>query len=216
MVEFSKYIFRLFERFGYEFKCQLSEGKYLYKHQQQADYWIVSDGLGAMEQQYDLFTALTVKYKEQYPLADKNTSLLMLVDMESYKEPENGNLFVQMENDPLYFKKYILPYTHTDFEDLEGRLKAMEVESIEDIIMRNEVFEDLIQNKGYARLLYSIIHKLPFIPIITDGAKDLDNNLDISPDITPLANSLESFPEKEEQFDSFIENLIKLQEDEGN
>ncbi len=218
MEEFDKFIFQLFERFDYEFKCELSKGRYLYKHQQKSDYWIVSDSLKVMKQQYDLYMALTVEHKEECPLADKNTSLLMLVDTDSYKRvTEDESLFVQVENEPLYFKKYVLPYTKTAFDELQKKMVRMEAESAEDIIMKNEVFEDLTQNKGYAKLLYTIIHKLPFIPIIIDGAKELDNKLNTSFGIAPLAEkSLDSFPDEEEQYDSFIEKLIKEHEDEGN
>lgn len=217
MEEFDKFIFQLFERFGYEFKCQLSKGQALYKHQQKSDYWIVAKGLNAMKYQYDLYTDLTDEHKDECPLADKNTSLLMLVDMESDRDlTEDEDLFVQMENEPLYFKKYVLPYTQAAFDELQEKMVQMKAESTEEIIMKDEVFEDLTQNKGYAKLLYTIIHKLPFIPIITDVAKELDNELKISLDVVPLAKSLDSFPEEEEQYDSFIEKLIKEHEDEGN
>ena len=82
MEEFEKFIFLQFERFGYEMKVQIMDGQFLFKHKDKEDYWIVSDGLWAMEHQYELFQELKKEHKNEFPRADKNTSILLLINME--------------------------------------------------------------------------------------------------------------------------------------
>lgn len=216
MEEFNKFIFHIFEQHGYELRCQILEGQSLYKHKDKDDYWIISDGFWAIENQYKLYEALTKDYKGDFPHADKNTSLLLLIDIEREAEGNEDARFVQMENDPLYFKKYVLPYTKSSFDELKAKLESMKAGSVEDIIMRNEVFEDLKKNEEYAQLLYTIIHKLPFIPISTEGKKDLNDVLFFSLETSPLAISLDTFPNEREQQDAFIENLIMAYENKEN
>lgn len=116
MEEFEKFIFLQFERFGYEMKVQIMDGQFLFKHKDKEDYWIVSDGLWAMEHQYELFQELKKEHKNEFPRADKNTSILLLINMESENITEDDERFVQIENDPLYFKKYVLTYTAKAFQ----------------------------------------------------------------------------------------------------
>lgn len=214
MEEFDKFIFQIFERFGYEFKCLVLDGQFLYKHHEKEDYWIVSDGFWGMDHQDELYEVLDREHKDEFPLANKNTSLLLLIDTEAENVADDNLDFVRIENDSLYFKKYVLPYTKAAFKGLQEKFEQMEVGSVEDIIMENDIFEDLKNNEGYAKLLYSIIHKLPFIPIKTDGLKEFQHELNYSPETEDLAVSLGDFPDKEEQQDSFVENLIKEYEDE--
>lgn len=214
MEEFEKFIFFQFERFGYEMKVQIMDGQFLFKHKDKEDYWIVSDGLWAMEHQYELFQILKEGHKNEFPRADKNTSILLLINLESDKIAEDDERFVQIENDPLYFKKYVLTYTARAFSTLMQKINSMEVRALEDVVMNNHIFVDLTCNEEYAKLLYTIVHKLPFIPIHTENVKDYDNQLSFSTAIAPLYGSLENFPEKENGIDSFIENLINDYEDE--
>lgn len=214
MEEFEKFIFLQFERFGYEMKVQIMDGQFLFKHKDKEDYWIVSDGLWAMEHQYELFQELKKEHKNEFPRADKNTSMLLLINMESENITEDDERFVQIENDPLYFKKYVLTYTAKAFSTLMQKINGMEVSLLEDVVMNNHIFVDLTCNEEYAKLLYTIVHKLPFVPVHTEKVKDYDNQLSFSPAIAPLYGSLEKFPEKENDIDSFIETLINDYEDE--
>ncbi len=214
MEEFEKFIFLQFERFGYEMKVQIMDGQFLFKHKDKEDYWIVSDGLWAMEHQYELFQELKNEHKNEFPRADKNTSILLLINMESENITEDDERFVQIENDPLYFKKYVLTYTAKAFSTLMQKINSMEVSLLEDVVMNNHIFVDLTCNEEYAKLLYTIVHKLPFVPVHTEKVKDYDNQLSFSPAIAPLYGSLERFPEKEDGIDSFIETLINDYEDE--
>lgn len=214
MEEFDKYISQIFERFGYEFKCQILDGQFIYKHHVKDDYWIVSNGFWAIEHQDELFDVLDKEHKDEFPLAPKNTSLLLLIDTETGKVTDDNVDFVRIENDLLYFKKYVLPYTKAAFKCLQDKLKQMKADSVDEIIMSNEVFEDLKDNEEYAKLLYAIIHKLPFIPILAGETKEFEDELSFSLATAPLLKSLDSFPEKEEQYEPFVENLIKEYENE--
>ena len=97
--------------------------------------------------------------------ADKNTSILLLINLDSEKIAEDDERFVQIENDPLYFKKYVLTYTTKAFSTLMQKINSMEVRALEDVVMNNHIFVDLTCNEEYAKLLYTIVHKLPFVPV---------------------------------------------------
>lgn len=218
MESFENYIFSLFEKYSYVCQGQLQAGKYLFKHHENDDYWIVTEGLMEENDQFELYKELTKVQAEKYPCANKNTSLLLLEDMDKLEDKVNVDLrFVRLENDPLYFKKYILPFTQSSFEDMMKVVQEKEVPSIEELIMKDETFEDLKNGEEYATLLYSIVHKLPFIPIEAVEQKEFHQELTYSSDaIKELADSLDDYPENSKYLDGFIEELITEYEDEEN
>lgn len=218
MENFENHIFSLFEKHGYECLGQLQAGKHLFKHHTNDDYWIVTEGLMVEDKQFELYKELTMTQAEKYPCANKNTSLLLLVDMDKMQGGDKlESLFVRFENNPLYFKKYILPYTQSSYENLMKVVQEKEIPSIEDLIMKDETFEDLKNGQGYAKLLYSIVHKLPFIPIDAAELKEFHQELTYSSDtIKELAGKIANYKQEQKDLDSFIEELITNYEDEEN
>lgn len=212
MENFDKFIFSQFEKYGYEMKSQILDGQFLFKHKEKDDYWIVSDGFWSMDNQHELYEVLVTGRKDEFPRADKNTSLLMLIDTELEAVDEDDTRFVQIENNPLYFKKYVLPYSKASFVALMQKIQKSEKQSLHSLVMQNNVFEDLKCNEGYAKLLYTIVHKLPFIPVRTEEVMDYQDLLFFSPSIAHLYDSLENFSDE----DIFIENLINKYENEEN
>lgn len=218
MENFENHIFSLFEKYGYGCLGQLQAGKYLFKHHTNDDYWIVTEGLMEENEQFELYKELTKVQAKKYPCANKNTSILLLVNMEKYEDEVSVvSRFVRLENDPLYFKKYVLPFTQSSYEDMMKVAQEKKAQSFEDLIMRDETFEDLKNGEGYANLLYSIVHKLPFIPIEAVEQKEFHQELTYSSEaIKELADSLDDYPENSKYLDGFIEELITDYEDEKN
>ena len=218
MENFENYIFSLFEKYGYNSLGQLQAGKYLFKHHTNDDYWIVTEGLIEETKQFEIYKELTQTQADKFPYANKNTSLLLLVLIgKSQDVSKMGAKFVQIENNPLYFKKYVLPFMQSSYEDMMKVVQEKEAQSIEDLIMKDETFEDLKKGEGYASLLYSIIHKLPFIPIEAAEQKEFHQELTYSSEaIKELADSLDDYPENSKYLDGFIEELITDYEDEEN
>ena len=218
MENFENHIFSLFEKYGYVCKGQLQAGKYLFKHHENDDYWIVTEGLMEEKDQFELYKELTQTQADKFPCANKNTSLLLLVLIDEPQDVSKmGAQFVKIENNPLYFKKYVLPFTQSSYESMVKVVQEKEFSSIEDLIMKDETFEDLKNGEGYANLLYSIVHKLPFIPVEAAEQKEFHQELTYSSDaIKELADSLDDYPENTEYLDGFIEELITDYEDEEN
>lgn len=220
MVNFDKFIFSLFEKYGYVPKGAIMEGMFLFCHRQYVDYWIVTHGLLDENEQYELFQNLTQNAENatKYPYARKNMSLLLLANMDELDdEAKKDENFIHLENDPLYFKKYVLPFTLSSFEELKELIRDKKEDGIEPLIMRDDTFEDLKSGRGYAHLLYSIVHKLPFIPIQVAGQKDFQQDLMYSSHaVLLLADKLESFSQDMTQKaqNDFINELIKSYEDE--
>lgn len=218
MENFENHIFSLFEKYGYVSQGQLQAGKYLFKHHENDDYWIVTEGLMEENDQFELYKELTKVQAEKYPCANKNTSLLLLVLIDEPQDVSKmGAQFVKIENNPLYFKKYVLPFMQSSYEDMMKVVQEKEAPSIEDLIMKDETFEDLKNGEGYANLLYSIVHKLPFIPIEAAEQKEFQQELTYSSDsIKELADSLDDYPDNAQHLDGFIEELITEYEYEEN
>lgn len=163
MTEFMNFIIRLFGENGYKAIPQPDQDKPLvFKNDKFEDYWIIAEGLKAFQKQADLFEWFTSDIINRFPLSEKNTSLLLLVDTDKQQEKFDE---VAIENDALFFKKYVLPYTVDDFQVLKEKIKNSGYGTFESLIMKDDSFEAVGKGEGYATLLYTIVHKLPFIPI---------------------------------------------------
>ena len=81
MNEMMQLIVGLFEQNNYLVISHLqSDNSFILKHKAFNDYWIVVDGLFDYTNQDDLYEKFHEKFGKEFPLAEKNTSLLLLVD----------------------------------------------------------------------------------------------------------------------------------------
>ena len=149
-------------RTGYS-SCEIVEGLCLYGHNSKSDFWIIQDYVedlleSKQGEAYHLFRQHQLEAGQE-----RDASMLVLVNLDDVDL--KGETIVRIENDPFFFKKYVLCYSKKALEELDGLLK--DGRKIEDLALDKSVFECLkndSENSGY-QLLYSIIHKLPMISV---------------------------------------------------
>lgn len=179
------------------------------KSDEHDDYWLVAEGYRWYEKQEELYQGVYEKFGLEYPLFEKNTSLLILHDRESASlEPYR---LIDIENDPLYFKKYVLCYTNESYEDLAAMLQDS---SVADLAMEDDMFDRMLKETelGAVSLLYGIMHKLPFISIKEQNA-DRDKQdifFSASSNADELNDFLDSLPDDEDGIIDVVGNLIKV------
>lgn len=157
----NNFIIGLFEQFNYKMFDETGDISFI-KHLAYSDFWIIVNAVGA----FNLEDQETIAEKAknifaQYKEAEKNTSLLVLLQVEQISE---GILdaIVEIENDPFYFKKYVLAYTKSSKEAIE----QYSIENFSSILMQPQNFQALKDEAKVSdpyHLLYSIAHKLPFL-----------------------------------------------------
>ena len=133
----------------------------IYKHSEHPDYWIITDRFSVTKQQ-ELFETLS-KIHMQYNGMDKNTTLLLLNDLDS-SSALNASQCIQVENDPFFFKKNVLSYKPETVTELLNIFKSQKISDFSKYLFMEATYNDLVKNtEGVAALAYSIAHKLPFI-----------------------------------------------------
>lgn len=152
-----------FERWGYSQKREFA-GNILFASNVGYDYWIVCSNIDVLSIQKSLYDQL-VKCKYDFEYIEKNISLLLLIDSNgNYKSIDT----IKIENNKSYFKKYVLRYSEESVSELDTILKENNVDSIADLLLTEQYFTKLkydSETLNGVTLLYSIAHKLPFIPI---------------------------------------------------
>ena len=158
----NKFITKLFDQFNYKLIDEAGDISF-FKHINYKDFWIIVNAVDAfkLEDQETIAGKAKTTIFDQYKEAEKNTSLLVLLQVEQISE---GILdaIVEIENDPFYFKKYILAYTKSSKEAIE----QYSIENFSSILMQPQNFQALKDEAEVSdpyHLLYSIAHKLPFL-----------------------------------------------------
>lgn len=157
----NKFIVGLFDQFNYEVIDQ-TDGISFIKHLNYNDFWVIVNAVSAfyLEDQEAIAAKAKIIFA-QYKEAEKNTSLLVLLQVEQISEGILDDI-VEIENDPFYFKKYVLAYTRSSKEAIE----QYSIENFSSILMQPQNFQALKDEAGISdpyHLLYSIAHKLPFL-----------------------------------------------------
>lgn len=144
-------------------------------------FWLVvheSDLVSLVERQPQLFEAC--KQVCQDDALDKNISMLVLWDTGGKLEiGEMKKRIMSVEEDPYFFKKYVLYYSTTELNSLRT---AMQKQSLSDFLMTQiisqETFaqykKDPIEQKSWQPLLYRIAIKVPFVEINIEASGDLE------------------------------------------
>lgn len=157
----NKFIVGLFDQFNYEVIDQ-TDGISFIKHLNYNDFWVIVNAVSAfyLEDQEAIAAKAKIIFA-QYKEAEKNTSLLVLLQVEQISEGILDDI-VEIENDPFYFKKYVLAYTKSSKEAIE----QYSIENFSSILMQPQNFQALKNEAEVSdphHLLYSIAHKLPFL-----------------------------------------------------
>ena len=206
---FNGFIQKQFEENGYSVLGIVHEDVLFLKNNEHEDYWLVAVGVESYQNQDILFEEMQSSFYKECPLAVKNTSLLILYDTDI--DLLESNTLIEIENDPLYFKQYVLCYTNESYEDLAAMLQDS---SVADLAMEDDMFGRMLKetNLGTASLLYGIMHKLPFISIKEQNA-DRENQgilFSASSNADELNDFLDSLPDDEDGIIDVVGNLIKV------
>lgn len=209
MGTFKEFILGEFAHNNYTFLGKVQNDVCFLKNNEHDDYWLVAEGYGSYEKQEDLYQGVYEKFGSEYPLFEKNTSLLILYDCEG--DSLDSSRLIDIENNPLYFKKYVLCYTNESYEDLVAMLQDS---SVADLAMEDEMFDRMLKETelGAVSLLYGIMHKLPFISIKEQNAdrENLGILFSASSNADELNDFLDSLPEDEDGIIDVVGNLIKV------
>ena len=206
---FNGFIQKQFEENGYSVLGIVHEDVLFLKNNEHEDYWLVAVGVESYQNQDILFEEMQSSFYKECPLAVKNTSLLILYDTDI--DLLESNTLIEIENDPLYFKKYVLCYTNESYEDLAAMLQDS---SVADLAMEDDMFDRMLKETelGAVSLLYGIRHKLPFISIKEQNA-DRENQgilFSASSNADELNDFLDSLPDDEDGIIDVVGNLIKV------
>lgn len=206
---FNGFIQKQFEENGYSVLGIVHEDVLFLKNNEHEDYWLVAVGVESYQNQDILFEEMQSSFYKECPLAVKNTSLLILYDTDI--DLLESNTLIEIENDPLYFKKYVLCYTNESYEDLAAMLQDS---SVADLAMEDDMFDRMLKETelGAVSLLYGIMHKLPFISIKEQNA-DRENQgilFRASSNADELNDFLDSLPDDEDGIIDVVGNLIKV------
>jgi len=213
MGTFRDFILGEFAHNDYTLLGKVQDDAHFLTHNEYDDYWLVAEGYGCYEKQEELYQGLYEKFGSEYPLFEKNTSLLILHDC------EDGSLdssrLIDIENNPLYFKKYVLCYMNDSYMELAAMLQDS---SVADLAMKDDVFDRMLKETelGAVSLLYGIMHKLPFISVKGQNT-DRDNHeilFSAKSNADELKDFLDNLPSDENEFIEAVGNLIKVVDNE--
>ena len=116
----------LFELYNYD-KIDLEQG-FLFSHpndSEKKDFWIVieEDDLSSVVlRQSDILNDCKIKYESND--LEKNASLLILWNTTGELElSEMKKLIMPIEENPYYFKKHVLYYSHSELEEFNSKLE---------------------------------------------------------------------------------------------
>ena len=167
-----------FERWGYSLKMEF-DGNILFASNVGFDYWIVCSNIDVIPIQKLLYDKLE-EFKCEFEYIEKNITLLLLIDNEGDLKSIDT---IKVENNKSYFKKFVLQYTEKSVSELNNILTEKKVDSIADLLLSEQYFTHLkydSQTLNGVTLLYSIAHKLPFIPIKSVTKEKSKINLNFS------------------------------------
>lgn len=172
----------LFELYNYE-KIDLEQG-FLFSHpndSEKKDFWIVieEDNLSSVVlRQSDILNDCKIKYESND--LEKNASLLILWNTTGELElSEMKKLIMPIEENPYYFKKHVLYYSHSELEEFNSKLEDNNLSDFfSSNITNEETFRDYKENPlqgSWRELFYRVTIKLPFINININTSSNIES-----------------------------------------
>lgn len=128
------------------------------------DYWTICSNFD-LEKQAELFQRL-MKQDDVEPGFQKNISLLYVKEVDNIDLSKVDPSIIAVENDPYFFKKYVLTYTQQACDGLYGLLtNQFSSMTLPDIALSSNCFNHFREENSFGpyHLLYSIAHKIPFL-----------------------------------------------------
>ena len=193
---------------GYKFVEDI-DGRMLIGSTSGIDYWLVSQNPNDFNKQKELFDRI-IELSTDVRFVEKNLSLLLLVDMDDSNNQKIDT--IKIENEKSYFKKYVLKYNQESVKGLIDIITEKKVKSVAELILDTQYFNQLQSEIGQLTpitLLYSISHKLPFIPINASLVVRTDTDLNFTEDLVGLMQWVMNVPDNSEKIEKYIIDSIK-------
>lgn len=196
-----------FEQWGYSLKKTI-EGSLLYASNIGYDYWIVCSNIDILKDQKHLYDQIS-KYIKEFDFIEKNITLLLLSDIDSNLKTVDA---IKIENNKSYFKKYVLQYSSDSVEELYRYIEDNGVDSIANLILSEQYFNQIkndSQSLSGVSLLYTIAHKLPFVPIFVEPKERSVVDFKFSSkELNELFDWVNHAPSNERELDNYLNTLI--------
>ena len=214
----NKFIIGLFKQFNYEEVGGADDISFI-EHKKFADFGIIVNAVDAFkrEDQETIAEKAKTTIFNQHKEAEKNTSLLVLLEVEQISEGILETI-IEIENDPFYFKKYVLAYTTKSSKET---IEKISPENFSSMLMQPESFKalkDEADSSGPYHLLYSIAHKLPFLmtDVQVQDTSLFSNQYIPSEEMLDAFNWMQSIDLDAEDFETEVlnkfENLISTED----
>ncbi|MBC8770566.1 hypothetical protein H4O18_21420 [Arenibacter sp. BSSL-BM3] len=152
-------------------KSELELGSiYTFEDSNKRTYWLIieTDNLNnVIENQSNYFEQAKNRINSEW--FDKNVSLLILHKVENFENIQS--LVLEIEENPYLFKKQVILFKETEWENLNRAIESEEntiKNFIENKILDEAIFKihkENINNNNYESLLYRLAHKIPFIKL---------------------------------------------------
>ena len=214
----NKFIIGLFKQVNYEEVGGADDISFI-KHKNYADFWIIVNAVDAfkLEDQETIAEKAKTTIFNQHKEAEKNTSLLVLLEVEQISEGILDTI-IEIENDPFYFKKYVLAYTTKSSKET---IEKISPENFSSMLMQPKSFKALKDEAEVSdpyHLLYSIAHKLPFLmtDVQVQDTSLFSNQYIPSEEMLDAFNWMQSIDLDAEDFETEVlnkfENLISTED----
>lgn len=209
METITDFLFTCFKTYGYEIHWRCQDLNFIVlKHSVYNDFWILTSEFDINERQKQLSAVYNDNVCSEYPSAFKNTSLLYVKKQNIVDLDKEDKCIIEVENNPYYFKKYVLAYTDVAFNNF---IKLFEIRknefSISKELMKKDNFEKLKEENSFGpyHLLYSIAHKLPFA-VIDVMLKKFDSGEPVfTEEEDTIVESRSSYDERED-----VNSMLKI------
>lgn len=208
-----------FIAYGYNLCYDCSNLKFIVmKHDEYNDFWILTEDFNINKRQKDISLEFERSVCSKIPVARKNVSLLYVKRQDAVNILKEDRDIIEMENNPYHFKKYVLVYTDSSFNDLKvmyGNIyKGM---SFSKIVIQKNCFNELKREDSFGafHLLYSIAHKLPFVVMDVSPKNFVAGIPSFSDEEKQLLKSIEDFDEHND-LESMLHIITnEIEEDEN-
>lgn len=162
-------ISRLFEANGFNGK-KIADG-FVYCHGKRCEYWIVvkSEISKIIDSQSDYFQQCKKAFPDDESL-DKNISMLVLWETDKTVESDGfRKTKMEIEENPFYFKKYVLAYSTEQLQGLQKELGDKQISLfIKEVLGSKDIFDvykSKIKEHTWHSLVYRMAIKLPFVEV---------------------------------------------------
>lgn len=216
MENIDKLILTEFSHAGYSLIDRVEHSP-IFANQNKSDFWMIFDEFDLdADKQKNLFDKY-VKATKSFKAAEKNISVLVLKKIHQF-DGDSHQRAVELENDKLFFKKYVLLYTEGAWAKLQGEILIEDEKQLSDYLCDRKVFEKLKDDKpdGAYTLLYGIAHKLPFLLVKMEKSqlKLAYPKYWSSPAVGETNDWVAKIPDDDEGMEKFIERIFKSLDNE--